>query len=317
MLWEDTDPALALPERFGLRDQPAAVGWLAQVLRENWGLRVESCDRILISATNALAWVGTDAGPFVIKVASHEPAFARLDDIAALLGRLEQDGLPVPAPVPDISGRRRAVAETDRALSVAVLPLVDGDLLDVADLAAVRDTGEVVGRLHLALADLDPTPFGAGRLDVDGELRGRLAAAPDRLPAGVAPHARAHLADLLATLPNLDIPRQLVHGDIRGANVLVREHRVAALLDFDELGGGLRTMELAMGAVMLATEFRRWPPAPVAAQEALIEGYERVLPLSDVERGWCTAMRIAGGLSQIPPGLDPAGWAAAVETGLR
>lgn len=313
MLWEDTEPQEALRSRFGFDDRDEALGWLSAVLPQVWGVHVETCDRLLLSATNALAWVGTDAGAFVVKIAAHAPDFARLDAVAALVQRLERAGLPVAAPVPTLSGAARAVHEADRPLSVAVLPRIDGDLLDVDDLEAVQATGELVGRLHEALADIDPAGFGRGRLDWGDDPRIALAAWLERIPHEVAPRARAALADLVGTLPDLDSAHQLVHGDVRGANVLVRDHQVAALLDFDELGTGRPVIELASAAVMLATEFRRWPPAPVAAQEALIAGYERVRPLTAAERGWCTAARLAIGFSQVRPG-DPEGWAAVVDS---
>lgn len=313
MLWEDSEPQEALRSRFGLDDHDEALRWLGATLTRVWGVRVEACDRLLLSAANALAWVSTDAGAFVVKVAAHAQDFTRLDAIAALVQQLERDGLPVAAPLPTLTGAARAVLETDRPLSLAMLPRIDGDLLDVDDRTAVRATGELIGRLHVALADVDPAGFGSGRLDWGDDLRTRLTAWPERVPPEVAPRARTVLADLVGVLPCLDGSRQLVHGDVRGANVLVRDQRVAALLDFDELGTGHPVIELASAAAMLATEFRRWPPAPLAAQEALIAGYERVCPLTDAERAWCTAARIAIGLSQVRPG-DPEGWAPVVDT---
>lgn len=313
MLWEDADPTHALPARFGLADLPAATSWLTAVLAEDWGLRIFGCDRWVISATNAIAWVTTGDGPLVVKVAADEPTFERLAAIATLLGDLDAPGLPVAAPLPARSSARRVVRRSDRALSVAVLPLVEGVHLDVADLAAVRATGTLVARLHLALAEVDPAPFGPGRLDRLTPDEHRRAAWLHGLPAGRAPRAHARLTDLLTTLPPPAPPRQLVHGDVRGANVLVRDGRVAALLDFDELGLGSPTAELATAAVLLATQFRRWPPAPPAAQHALLAGYEDVLPLDDAERGWWTATRLRVGLGQIPTGADPHGWADAVD----
>ena len=316
MLWEPTDPTTALVERFGLADLDSAGGWLSSALLSGWGLRAVGVERILISDVNALAWVHTDDATVVVKVSSFAPGFARLEDIAALLGDLQDDGLPVAAPLPALDGRRRRLLESDRPLSVAVHPMIDGDLLDVDDLTAVGATGELVGRLHDALAVTDPTPFANGPREITGDLREHIASGCDSLPQARAPRAHARLVDLLATLPDLDVPPQLGHGDVRGANVLVRDQRVAALLDFDEVSLRHRTAEVCLGAVLLATEFRRWPPAPLAAQRAFLDGYGSVVELTDSERAWSEALRLWFGLSQIPAGDDPAGWAAAVERSL-
>lgn len=312
MLWEDTDPTAALQERFGLTGFDGAARWLTATLQHGWGVRVSDVERILVSDSNALAWVRTDTAVLVIKVASRAEAFARLDAIADLLGSLTACGLPVAAPLPDQEGRRRHIVETDRALSAAVHPRVDGDLLDVADLVAVHATGELVGRLHVALAEVDPAPFAGGPREILGDLRTHVIGTLSRLPQARAPHAFARLTDLLGTLPDIEVPPRLGHGDIRGANVLVRDHRVAAVLDFDELSIRHRSVEISLGAVLLATGFRRWPPAPPVAQDAFLRGYESVVTLTDAERGWCEALRLWFGLRQIR-GDDPEGWAAAVE----
>lgn len=313
MLWENTDPAAALPDRFGLPHIGAAAEWLSTALHRGWSLSGARVERVLISHVNALAWVRTAEQAFVVKICCDSASFTRLEDIAALLARLESYGFPVAAPVPDRDGRRRSTVTSDRPLSVAVHPKIEGDLLDVADLAAVQATGELVGRLHVALADEDPAPFAHGPREIAGDLRTHIRGSLDRLPHDRAPRAHARLVDLLETLPDLDVAPQLGHGDVRGANVLVRDHRVAALLDFDEVSVRHRTVEIALGAVLLATEFRRWPPAPPKAQHALLAGYESVVDLTDVERAWTDALRLWFGLTQIPPGPDPGGWADAVE----
>lgn len=313
MLWEDTDPTAALPDRFGLPDIEAAAEWVSTALHRGWSLSGARVERVLISHVNALAWVRTAEQAFVVKFCCDPGAFDRLGRIAELLGRLDARGMPVAAPVPGRDGRRRSTVTSDRPLSIAVHPTIEGDLLDVGDLAAVRATGELVGRLHLALADEDSTPFADGPREIAGDLRVHVLGTLDRLPRDRAPRAHARLVDLLETLPDLDVTPQLGHGDVRGANVLVRNHRVAALLDFDELSLRHRTVEIALGAVLLATEFRRWPPAPPLAHEALLAGYQSVVDVTEVERAWTEALRLWFGLTQIPPGPDPAGWADAVE----
>lgn len=62
MLWEDLDPMRTLDARFGFRDAAAAGRWIARTVYDGWGLSVESCDRIVMSDYNALAWLTTPSG---------------------------------------------------------------------------------------------------------------------------------------------------------------------------------------------------------------------------------------------------------------
>ncbi len=62
MLWEASDPSEALESRFGFGHAGAASHWVAAMAGEHWGIRVDACERIVISDRNALAWVGTSPG---------------------------------------------------------------------------------------------------------------------------------------------------------------------------------------------------------------------------------------------------------------
>lgn len=57
MLWESADPDAALNERFGFASAAEATCWLTGVLAEHWGLRVSTCERLVISDANCLAWI--------------------------------------------------------------------------------------------------------------------------------------------------------------------------------------------------------------------------------------------------------------------
>lgn len=309
MLWEAADPAAALSERFGFTSAADAEEWIASTLAERWRLPVASCERILISDRNAIVWVRGGSRSLVVKIAANPTAFARLAGVADLLTAVSAVGIATPTPVLTTEGASRAVVVgRDRDLSVLVQPEVEGDLLDVDDLDAVRASGVELARLHSALADLPPGPLHVPGRGADAPLRERWAALLGR---STGEPARRRLAALLDSLPDIDREPQLTHGDIRSANVLTRDHRVAALLDFDEVGLDHRVAELGRAAVLLATRFRDWGPTPPPAQHALIDGYRSVIDLSPAEQGWLQAAVLATSLAMIPPGPDPTGWSTA------
>ncbi|WP_114855903.1 phosphotransferase enzyme family protein [Brachybacterium sp. YJGR34] len=326
MLWESDDPELALRDRFGLADLAEAERFVRTVLAETWDLRVASLRRVVISDHNALAWVTGPAGELVVKWSRAVPSFPTLEASTRLLAHLAAQGIPVAAPLPSRSGEVRTVLDGPRGpLSVAVLPEVSGDWLDVADLAAVHDTGAVLARLHAALAGAPPelraalTPSAPGPTAPPGPTSAPAPAA--RRPAaedpsahlsavlgrwlaesdpGRAPAASRRLSALLAEAPRLRAPAQLVHHDIRAANILIRDSRVVAVLDLDEVEPAVRVDDLARASTYLATLFRDWGPTPAAARGALRAGYETVAPLDQEEAAWLEILTLWYGIIAFP-----------------
>lgn len=341
MLWEPTDPDQALRNRFGFTDLVAMSTWLTDVLGQHWSLRVREVERILLSDRNAIAWVHTDQGTLVAKVCADTTRFTRLGLIADVVAHLAEAGQPVPQPRRADDGATRVVvgsppgqhepgvqdddasASTQdgphprlgpggQCLSVTVQPFMPGALLDVGDATGVRAAGAALARLHLAVVDLPQT----GHLRA-GDLRHRLRRSARAHARHRAPRAAVQLAEMLTVLPDLDTAPHLVHRDYRSTNVLMAGAQVSAVLDFDEMRLDHRVADLAQAAVLLATRFTTWAPTPGPARAALLAGYDSVHPLSEVEHGWLRASILAMGLSQIPAGADPAGWAASVEDAVR
>lgn len=153
MLWESTDASTALHDRFGFGDPDDVARWLTSTLSSTWALHVVECDRVTISDQNAIAWVGTDRGPFVVKWSRAERLFPKLAGIADLIHALAEKGVPVAGPVASLDGSRRVVlSQGSTPLSVTVQPTMPGTHLDVADDAAVHAAGACLARLHDAMA---------------------------------------------------------------------------------------------------------------------------------------------------------------------
>ncbi|AXK46529.1 phosphotransferase [Brachybacterium saurashtrense] len=304
LLWESADERAALRDRFGFADAGEATDWLVATLHEHWGLTVRSCRRLTISDHNAIAWVSTDRGELVAKWSREERLFPRLEATTGLITTLEEQGIPVASPLPSQDGAVRVVADGPIGpLSVAVLPEIAGTWLDVADLDAVRTVGACLARMHEALRELDlPTlegrPPRPARERMQTWLEGR--------DHGRAPSASARLAALVADLPDLADAPQLVHGDVRAANLLMQGGEVAAVLDLDEVRTDHRVAELAQTSVLLGTLFRDWRPTPAPARRALREGYERIRPLGDAERAWLEALTLWIALATFPDAEHPA-----------
>ena len=150
MLWESADPGAALIERFGFASATEATDWLTGVLAEHWGLKVAACERLVISDANCLAWITVDGCPMIAKWSMRPRVFARLAAIARLTVWLGERGIPVSMPQAARDGRVQV--EVD-GFSLGLQRVVDGELLDITDPEQVRAAGEMLARMHAAMAD--------------------------------------------------------------------------------------------------------------------------------------------------------------------
>lgn len=310
MLWESDDASTVITDRFGFADADDAATWVTRTLDERWGLSVEACERIVMSDHNALAWVRTPAGRLIVKWSIARHRFARLAELARLTAWLGDQGMPVSQPLTTLDGQRQV--EVDN-VSMHVQRVIDGSLLDVTDPSQVHEAGAALARQHHALAAYpDPEAIGethSPSRELDDEIETWLAAYPEHLPPEAREVVRrlAASADAVTDLP----PRQLVHGDVRSANVLWAGTGVAAFIDLEDAHLGHPIRELTQGAVLLGTRFHDWGPVPREVHAQLREGYESVRPLSAAEASWWDALVLSCSLQMVPPGDDPTGWGEA------
>jgi homoserine kinase type II len=305
MLWEAHDPHGALKERFGFGDALSAGHWVEATVREQWGIRVDCCERIVISDRNALAWVTTPSGRLLAKWSVVRERFPRLSQIARLTHWLDGKGLPVSAPVRSVDGRLQVEAGE---VSMCIQQVVQGGLLNVDDAEQVQAAGAILARLHHALAgypDADQVVPPRGR---PKPLAARVTAWLDSASEHVPEAARDALRRLVADAPP-DLPAmQLVHGDFRSSNVLCDGPRIAAVIDFEEARLDHCIDEVARSAVMLGTRFRDWGPVSAEVRTMFLSGYQSVRRLTPCEATWWEVLVLWYALALVPPGDDPTGW---------
>ena len=241
MLWESADPEDALTQRFGFADAASAVGWMGDALWDTWAIALDDCDRLVISAGNLLAWITTDDRRLIAKWSVDPLRFQRLTDTTTLTMWLQASAIPVAAPIPAKDGRLRVELNN---VSLGVTPVVDGDLLDVDDLAQVTEAGHMLATLHDALA-----------------------AYPYSINGG--PSTRQE---------------QLVHNDFRSANILHDGAGITAVLDFEEVTYRTRVADLAKATVLLGTRYHDWAPTSQLVREAFVAAYRDQAPLTSAEQ---------------------------------
>ncbi|NQW99029.1 phosphotransferase [bacterium] len=152
-------------------------------------------------------------------------------------------------------------------------------------LAAFAQLGEVTARLHLHAAAWKPsTPVRRHRWDFDAMLGDRPLWGSWQDGPGMNPAKRRHLTRLVAALrPRVEaigLSRQrfgLVHADLRTANILIHQDKVA-VIDFDDCGFSWFIYDLAAALSFLETH----PDVP-AYVDAWLTAYQKVRPLSRAE----------------------------------
>jgi homoserine kinase type II len=253
MLWESVDPVEQLAKRFGFRDGSSAAEWAAESCRRHWGLEVTRCDRLVISAWNAMAWVVADDRRLIVKWSALPQVFARLVDAARVTAWLDARGIPVACPLPAAEGsllvevcgdESSSLPLPDSRFLVGVLPVIEGELLDVDDPAQVADAGQMLAAVHEALASY---PDGVG----------------SRRP-------KRH--------------EQLIHNDFRSANILHDGSKITAVLDLEEICYGTRVADLSKAAVLLSTRYRDWAPTSPPVRGAFVDAYNASAPLAPEEQ---------------------------------
>ncbi|SEE09478.1 homoserine kinase type II [Ruania alba] len=307
MLWEAHNPHHALAERFGFDDAAAADRWLRTTLSSHWGVTIESCQRIVMSDHNALAWISTDMGSLLAKWSAAPERFARLSHVADVTQWLADNGLPVSAPVPSLDGRLQL--EVD-GVSMAVQHVVEGQLLDVGNNRQVHMAGATLAEFHDALGRYPAADETVSQNGTDVPLATRVTGWLDSTDSPAPSAALQALRRIVRDAPRLEGATQLLHGDFRSANVLCSGMSIAAVLDMEEVRRDHCIDELARSTVLLGTRFHDWGPVSAEVHALFRAGYESVRPLTLPEQHWWDVLVLWYTLLFVPADDDPTGWAA-------
>ncbi|MDX1803079.1 MAG: homoserine kinase [Alcanivorax sp.] len=184
----------------------------------------------------------------------------QLHPYLALLQRLDQQGLPVPAPLRDRSGQCLLQLAGKPAM---LMPRLPGHHEFQVDNGQCQQIGGWLARLHACpTAGLPALPGERQRLTT---LAGQL----PRLPDTLRPVAHTLLQRWQA-LPSGDT---LIHGDLFRDNVLWQDGAIGALLDFYNACLDRPEYDLAVTLNDWCVDAKGMPLAQ--AQQALLTGYQQ------------------------------------------
>jgi homoserine kinase type II len=232
------------------------------------------------SVNTNYALVGPAGRVFLRVYEEQDLAGARRE--TALLERLAAAGVPTPAPLRRTDGEQVSVV---RGKAAAIFPWRDGGMRCQAGVTAedARRVGEALARMHVA-SQREASIEGRFRYQDLLARLDRIAASGDATFAPKVPGLRAAL-EAASAARDPGLPKGLIHGDLFRDNVLwAPGGEIAALLDFESVCDGTYAYDLMV--TVLSWCFGDDLDARLA--RAMLEGYERVRPLTEREKqGLC------------------------------
>ncbi len=274
------------------RHQLRRVEQLARQALPLYGLPPDSQVKLLNYSENATCLVRPpDRKPLVLRI--NRPGYHPRAHIATELDwvrSLRRDTTVITAePVAGLDGEfiqhvwHPSVPEPRNCV---LMTFLDGTEPEESNrLAAFAQLGEVTARLHLHSASWKPAaPVRRHCWDFDAMLGNRPLWGRWQDGLGMTPSKKRHLGKLVTALrPRIEAigdGRQrfgLIHADLRTANILVHQEKVA-VIDFDDCGFSWFIYDLAAALSFLETH----PDVP-AYVDAWLTAYQKVRPLSRAE----------------------------------
>ena len=245
------------------------------------GLDVTAARPVLAGSVNTNVELGLAGGgrAFLRVYEEQSPEGAAAD--ARLLAHLAAQGVATPEPLP-LAAAPGVFVSLHAGKPAAVFPWIDGDVLCQARVTpgAAAQVGEALARVHLAGAsfvDAPQTRFGAAQIAARIASLRAAPLAPDlaQVVEGLAARLDRHLARDPAAGG-----WGLVHGDLFRDNVLWRDGRIAALLDFES--ASIESYPFDLMVTLLAWCFGDALDPTLC--RALAQGYALVRPLPEGER---------------------------------
>lgn len=261
---------------------------IAEFILKNYGLSVDITPLGSYIDTNFML-VSDDGNNYIFKLSTHTDSLGFLQDQNKVLRTLSEalgPGRQVPGVIPSLDKQDIVSVETasGETANGRLLSFIEGEFLAETEPSSgtLYDVGVFLGEMdrilvdivaphienHALLWDLKNFPDIAPYIDCIEEIPVR------RLVRYFLIQFRDFAEPVLRTLR-----KQVIHGDANDWNLLIRQGRVAGIIDFGDMVVSQTINELAIAVVytmMGKTD-------PVGAAIEVIRGYHSILPLEERE----------------------------------
>jgi len=225
--------------------------------------------------------VDTTTDRFILTLYEKRVAAGDLPFFMALLDHLAAKRLPVPPAIKDRDGVAIQQLGGRPACLIRFLP---GISLSHPTPRQAMATGRAMAEMHRAVEDFAPVRENSMGVDHWRPLFERCGRDLDTISPGLYDALGFRLDAVLRGWPDADaMPRGVIHADLFPDNVLMRGDEVSGLIDFYFACTDFRAYDLAVAhsAWTFDADGRRpnW-----AIGDALVAGYQQVIPLHAAER---------------------------------
>lgn len=249
-----------------------------------FGLEAGEVVPIVAGTVNSNYRVETGRGRSVFVRIYEEQSQEGAEAEARMLAHFAGGDVQTPCPLPRVDRKGFTVLHEDErshARPLAVFPWREGESLcqRLVTPRASREVGAALARIHLVGRDFQEARCGRYRIE---DLRERLvtiAACEREELAEMAPRIADKL-DRAASERDEALPAGIIHGDLFRDNVLWQEGKIVALLDFESASSG----GFAYDLMVTALAWCHGDDLDLGLVRAMLEGYERVRPLTEAER---------------------------------
>lgn len=217
---------------------------------------------------NSSSLFTTDSGTYVVSVCD-EKRPDELELLTRTLEHLEKHGI---ATTRLVKSRNGANFIEHGGKPVYVKEFIEGTVPDVLTPEMLSQLGAALARLHAVPPQQNlPEVYSYGIESFPEITR----------ESGSFARWLQDKAQRLAKCINADLPKGLIHGDLFSDNSVFRGETLAAILDFEEVCFYFLVFDLGMCAAGCCCPSGK---LSLSLTSALIDGYQSVRPLSDLER---------------------------------
>ena len=236
-----------------------------------------SCKGIAEGVENSNFLLHTEAGFFILTLYEKRVDEADLPFFLGLMEHLSARGLTCPQPV---KNRRGEALGRLAGRPAVIVTFLDGMWVRRPDARQCAMVGEALGKLHAAGADFPMKRPNALSIEGWPPLFRAVETRADEVLPGLAVMIAEELSHLQSGWPK-NLPSGVIHADLFPDNVFFLTGKLSGLIDFYFACTDALVFDLAI--CLNAWCFEADASFNITKGMALVNGYERVRPLSDAE----------------------------------